>query len=120
MLEAPVVVVGGSSAIGANGGGGRGGCANNGADGLAAVLQAAGGSCSADSSYNGGRGGSLELPASAGGDGVSGGFHVTDWGAGAGGGGVGRIRINTRLNGLEIEPGAVISPAPSLGGIALR
>jgi len=118
LLEAPVVEVSGS--VVANGGAGAGGCIfpRSGENGrLDAIPATAGVGCS-DTGRDGGSGGAGNTGA---GNGVSinrAGTGVTAVFAGYGGGGVGRIRVNTASGGLHTT--GIFSPNPSTGPIATR
>lgn len=104
LLEAPVVRI--SGVVAANGGGGGGGGngdAERGERGLAGTDPAPGGAGKGPGSSAGGSGGTGTVTAA---EGEPAGFRT-----GGGGGGPGRIRINTKDGaGLQIEPGARISP----------
>lgn len=107
LLEAPEVTVATSAGITANGGAGSGNCSGaEGDDGQRSLQPANGGQCSGGTS-TGGDGAASSVAATDGTDG------------GSGGGGVGRIRINTSGQ-VETETGSVLSPSPSVGGLATR
>jgi hypothetical protein len=116
LLEAPAVLVAAAGAVAANGGGG--GCglssANPAEDGRLDDRRAAG--CqSADSNGDGGAGGAGdETGAGQAGESISCGL------SGAGGGGVGRIRINTKGGNFAPTGGAIVSPPASVGTVAVR
>lgn len=118
LLEAPVVDVSGNAV--ANGGAGSGGCLlpQPGEDGRLDAVPAAGGiACNVDGS-NGGDGGAGNLGARNG-DNIN---EASTGGsiafAGHGGGGVGRIRVNTAPGGLHVT--GLFSPNPSTGTIGIR
>ena len=120
LLEAPVVEVSGS--VVANGGGGANGCGLlaivEGADGRLDATPASGSTAPCSSSgVNGGNGGAGNIPAGGGPNNLSppstGGMF-----AGHGGGGVGRIRVNTVSGGLQVT--GLFSPNPTTGTIASR
>ncbi len=102
LIESPIVKVDG--AIGANGGGGGQGNGDTGEDGQPDVL-AKGGHQSKGSEGPPGGDGSFDADV----DGATG-VSSTDYGASGGGGGAGRIRINTTSGAAKL--GTVISPAP--------
>lgn len=112
LLEAPRVSVANLAGITANGGGGAGSCFSSAQDGFQSEAPAQGGQC-ADPEANGGTGGARTSPE--GGNG-----QVASEGTGAGGGGVGRIRINVLTGGLDADDGAIISPLPSVAAVATR
>ncbi|MCE9579923.1 MAG: hypothetical protein K8W52_42795 [Deltaproteobacteria bacterium] len=116
LLEAPMVQIGSTAILSANGGGGGGGrqvgLVANGAYGTKTTSQAAGGAGDAvvATTGRGGAGGArLGAPAvgTGGGDGT-----------GGGGGAVGRIRINTLA--APTLTGAVVSPDASTGALKLQ
>ncbi len=117
LLEAPLVDVTGT--VVANGGAGAGGClfpevGENGH--LDAAPAIGGGTGCSGTGANGGNGGAGTVPA---GRGTS--ISTPDAGnvfAGNGGGGVGRIRINTAPGGFHRA--GLFSPNPSTGAIATR
>jgi len=113
LLEAPRVEVAGSAALVANGG--SGGCKDSrGQDGPISEDGAPITDCDSPDG-DGGRGGARNGGA---GNGISG---AAGGGAGGGGGGgAGRIRVNTAFDRFVVEPGAIVSPAPSVGAIATR
>jgi hypothetical protein len=117
LLEAPLVEVSGS--LVANGGAGSGGCLIPmvGEDGHLDSAPAMGSTGCADIGGSGGNGGAGMLPAGAG---MS--MTVLSSGSSAfggyGGGGVGRIRINTAPGGFHRA--GLFSPSPSTGAIATR
>lgn len=110
LLEAPVIEIGFGAAIVANGSGGSGGCSVEGQHGGISDERAPGGLCA--SLGDGGAGAAGNLPALNGAN--------NSVAAGACGGGVGRIRINTTAGGLTIDRGGIVSPAPSVGVIRTR
>lgn len=119
LVEAPLVEVSGS--VVANGGAGASGCIlpGRGEDGHLDVAPAMGGAAGCGGlGGGGGNGGAGTVPAR---DGMSiGVFDVPDsnaWG-GHGGGGVGRIRINTAPGGFHRA--GLFSPNPSTGAITTR
>jgi len=117
LLEAPRIDV--SGGVVANGGGGAGGCIGPlaGESGrLDAMPASAGVGCSASGGVDGGSGG-------AGNTGATNGVSISMPGdsnayAGFGGGGVGRIRVNTAPGGLHTT--GLFSPNPSTGALATR
>jgi hypothetical protein len=116
LIEAPIVEVTGS--VVANGAGGNSGClfATPGENGRLDTTPALGGTCSAGGA--GGNGGAGAIAAT---DGAS--VHLAGPNLGAalaghGGGGVGRIRINTAPGGFHRA--GLFSPNPSTGPIATR
>ncbi|HET6612942.1 MAG TPA: hypothetical protein VFG83_13170, partial [Kofleriaceae bacterium] len=111
LLEAPLVTVAASAGIAANGGGGAGGCANGGDGGLSAS-RAQGADCSEGDGGDGGAGGTK--------DGTTGSNATDPLSAGNGGGGAGRIRINTPIGKFLPEGGAIVSPTPSTGTLGTR
>lgn len=118
LLEAPVVVVAGAgSAIAANGGGGGcgGGTVTQSAEAGRLDDQRAAGCLSSDNG-DGGRGGAGDTPNGLPGQSI-GGCPVV---AGQGGGGVGRIRINTAGGTFAPADGAIVSPPASVGTIGVR
>ena len=121
MLEAPVVEVSGS--VVANGGAGANGCGLfgivAGESGRLDAKPATGSSatCSGGSGVNGGNGGASDIGAMNGTNNMSPG-NSTAMFAGHGGGGVGRIRVNTVSGGLHVT--GLFSPNPSTGTIATR
>lgn len=119
LLEAAVVAVGGTLA--ANGGGGACSVAA-GEDGRttprpgsASGLAALGGACSDPSQGTGGNGGTKDAGPRAGGNATGSSTTI----GGAGGGSVGRIRVNTR-SGTFTPTGALISPVASQGTARTR
>jgi len=122
LLEAPAiqstgnVVATGGGAAGAND---QDGCFHVGEDGRLDSMPAIGGlGCGAFAS-NGGNGAARNTSASNGSDiSAVGSNDLWAWAAGHGGGGVGRIRINTVSGGLNAT--GVFSPNPSIGTIATR
>lgn len=115
LLEAPVVDVSGN--VVANGGGGAGGSlfGKPGESGRLDDIRAAGGI--APDQSNGGNGGAGAAGAIGASSGASKTFAGTVY-AGHGGGGVGRIRINTAPNGFTKT--GIVSPNPSLGSAGVR
>ena len=122
LLEAPAVEVSGAgSALAANGGGG--GCGTSSTpvvseaeDGRLDTQRAKG--CVSPDRPDGGLGGAGDGPTAAGGVGESqSGCPMT---AGAGGGGVGRIRVNTASGSFAPSGGAIVTPSASAGMIGLR
>lgn len=118
LIEAPTVEVTGS--VVANGAGGNGGCfltPTPGENGRLDATPALGGTCSSnDEAGTGGNGAAGAIAATGG---VS--IHASDSGpalAGYGGGGVGRIRINSAPGGFHRA--GLFSPDPSTGAIATR
>lgn len=117
LIEAPAVDVMG--AVVANGAGGSSGCVIpvRGEDGRLDTTPAAPGTtCPAGNGASGGRGSSLTAVAANGAD-----ISRTTTGVvfgGHGGGGVGRIRINTLVGGLHVT--GVFSPSPTTGTLATR
>jgi hypothetical protein len=117
LLEAPAVQI--SGAVVANGGGGAGGCfiPRAGEDGRLDATPASGGTaCDSGNGRDGGAGG-------AGNQGARNGISLSVAGsgiafAGAGGGSVGRIRVNTVSGGLGGN--GVFSPNPTTGVISTR
>jgi hypothetical protein len=98
--------------LSANGGGGGGGCLPpGGASGAFSLSPAPGRDCSLDPTSGSGGDGAA-LTASLPDDG-----EAADI-AGGGGGGVGRIRINTADGTLSVPSGVILSPAPSVGVLA--
>ena len=120
LLEAPLVSLSGS--VVANGGAGAGGCVfpQAGEDGRLDATPATGGDPCGSHGGQGGNGGAGNTGA---GNGVS--VNEADAGmlvlvfGGYGGGGVGRIRVNTIPDGLN-RTGGLFSPNPSTGTIASR
>lgn len=117
LLEAPVVVVAGEdSAIAANGGGG--GCAGSpdspAEDGRLDDRRAAG--CQSSVGRDGGQGGA----GNATGAGLAGQSVGCGFIAAAGGGGVGRIRVNTADGTFAAVGGAIVSPPASVGTLGGR
>jgi hypothetical protein len=116
LLEAPEVRIENGTGIHANGGGG--GCAfANGADGQLSTAGASGATCAGSNRGNGGIGAARGTP-----DGLPGvGGSATSGSplsGGAGGGAVGRIRVNTSVfNPLN---GSIVSPQPSQGSLGTR
>ena len=117
LLEAPAVEVTGT--VVANGGGGAGGCLfpRAGEDGRLDATPASGGiACDVGNGRDGGTGGAGNQGARNGGS-----LSVSGTGpafAGAGGGSVGRIRVNTVSGGLSGN--GVFSPNPTTGAIGTR
>lgn len=117
LLEAPIIDVTGR--IVANGGGGGNGFEMAGEDGALDTTQAKGADRFVDGAIiggAGGNGGTASSPAAPGG-------NMETLGAGAaygghGGGGVGRIRVNTASGGVRGT--GIFSPAPSTGSLATR
>lgn len=120
LLEAPIVEVFGG--LFANGGSGHG-CAL-GRDGELGDTAAQGGAeCAIERSAittdgRGGNGAAGHSPATDGGDGYHSADDIPMGFGGAGGGGFGRIRINTAPGGAHLT--GVISPEPSKGPVAMR
>jgi hypothetical protein len=117
LLEAPLVEVRGS--VVANGGSGAGVCRVfdliPGEDGRLDAKPATGGAtsaCGTPTGADGGNGGAGSMDAHGGASNVPGGF------GGHGGGGVGRIRVNTVSLGLQVT--GLLSPNPTTGPIATR
>jgi hypothetical protein len=113
LVEAPVVEVTGT--VVANGAGGNSGClfGTSGQDGRLDATPAQGGTCGSGGS--GGNGGAGSIAAGSGANvSLSSGAAL----AGHGGGGVGRIRINTAAGGFHRA--GLFSPDPSTGAIATR
>lgn len=113
LLEAPVVEVAGTAALVANGGAGHCGLRGAGAVPGVAAAPAPGTSC------NGFSGGDGATGSTAARDGTG---ETDGGGTGAGGGGgVGRIRVNLRPGeSFSPAPGAVVSPAVTVGGLSVR
>ncbi|HEY0477220.1 MAG TPA: hypothetical protein VGD37_06830 [Kofleriaceae bacterium] len=119
LLEAPVVEV--SGGVVANGGAGGGGCLLplSGEDGrLDAMPASAGIGCAGSGGVDGGNGGSGNAAARNGASINRVGTGFNNAYAGYGGGGVGRIRVNTVSGGLHVT--GLFSPNPSTGSIAIR
>jgi len=121
LLEAPRVEISSGTAVVANGGGGGAGCAD-GEDGQLSGQAADGGSgCTDDPTLrfgSGGTGGALSAPPSPGDDAS----HPDSSGlvfAGAGGGAVGRIRINVRVP-AELSAAGIVSPEATVGVLGTR
>lgn len=114
LLEAPVVEVPGN--VVANGGAGAGGCLlpQAGEDGRPDATPATGGLPCDTNAGNGGNGAARNAGAGGGIDAQGVGLAF----GGHGGGGVGRIRVNTVSGGLHAI--GVFSPNPSTGTIAIR
>jgi len=118
LLEAPNVVLRGSSVLAANGSGGQAGdgaAPTNPKDGTASK----GGTCqpaNAGICTNGGDGGTATMPSQA--------ANLSDNGfsssAGGGGGAAGVIRINVLSGAAATDPAAVISPSATQGRIVTR
>jgi hypothetical protein len=115
LLEAPLVELASGSAIAANGGGG--GCEGGGSgedpdseDGTLSDQPAAGQVCGDQLGGNGASSGAAAGPGDAGSV-----FSITA----GGGGGVGRIRINS-TEPIQQDGGAVVSPVPSIGSATVR
>jgi hypothetical protein len=102
LVEAPIVRLLPAARLAANGGGGGGGRGANGTDGLADAVAAGGGAGGGSGGAGGAGGASGKLVGTEG---------VASAHSGGGGGGTGRIRIHTRRGAIEVQPGAVISPA---------
>jgi hypothetical protein len=119
LLEAPVVEVSGS--LVANGGGGGGGCIfpKAGEDGRLDATPATGGDPCDTDGVKGGNGGAGNSGAGNGGSINQAGTGNAFAFAGYGGGGVGRIRVNTLSGGFH-RTGGLFSPNPSTGAIATR
>src|SRR4029078_11325124 len=103
----------------ANGGAGAGGCVlpNPGEDGRLDAMSAAGGeACTTFPGGKGGNGGARNTGPSAGANAQRSGTGPVY--AGNGGGGVGRIRVNTIAGGLHVT--GVFSPNPGTGLITTR
>jgi hypothetical protein len=117
LLEAPTVKIPG--AVVANGGSGASGCILStqglGEDGRLDAMRAAGGQPCSSINGAGGAGGARSVGNGGNGQSISSSGIAL---AGYGGGGVGRIRINTTSDGLEAT--GVLSPNPSTGTIATR
>lgn len=116
LIEAPTVEVTGS--VVANGAGGNGGCffGMAGENGRFDATPAQGRACFSSTAGDGGNGGAGAIAATGG---VS--IHLPNADAalaGHGGGGVGRIRINTAPGGFHRA--GLFSPSPSTGNIAIR
>jgi hypothetical protein len=117
LIEAPIVEVTGS--VVANGAGGNGGCffaTRPGENGRLDATPALGGTCSSGEAGAGGNGAAGAIGATGG---VS--IHLSNADAalaGHGGGGVGRIRINSTSGGFHRA--GLFSPDPSTGAIAIR
>jgi hypothetical protein len=119
LLEAPLVVLPSGGALAANGGGG--GCGNTGTVTASAEAgrlddQRAAGCQTDGTAGDGGRGGAGSSPNGTVGETISGCGVV----AGSGGGGVGRIRINTADGTFAAEDGALVSPPASIGTVGTR
>jgi hypothetical protein len=108
LLEAPIVMINGTlAANGGGGGGGGGGTATAGTNGILGTMTAAGGVGATNEAGDpqfGGSGGATGTPAQLGGTGAN---------PGGGGGGIGRIRINTRAGSGAMVGGATLSPGPT-------
>lgn len=102
VLEAPVVSIRGALAVNGGGSGGVGG-SSSGAPGSLDRMPAAGASAAVVDGAEGAAGATAN---------GANGLTQTSRGAG-GGGGIGRIRIDTRDGTATIDPGAVLSPAPT-------
>jgi hypothetical protein len=101
LLEAPIITINGVlAANGGGGGGGGGAAATAGSAGLLGVMVAPGGAGQA-TDEQGGKGGASGVAAEPGGVGAN---------PGGGGGGIGRIRINTRGGSGAMITGATLSP----------
>jgi hypothetical protein len=119
LLEAPVVEVSGN--VVANGAGGAGGCLipRMGENARLDATAAAGGvGCDPQNTRDGGSGG-----AGTAGPRIGGSVNLTSAGGsiafgGHGGGGVGRIRVNTNPGGLRVS--GLFSPNPSTGSLGTR
>ena len=113
LVEAPTVHVTSAGILAANGGGGGGGgstMATKGDPGDASSSQANGGS-GTGGGHNAGSGGAL---------GTTGGQAGSNGsGAGGGGGGVGRVRLNSRT-GATLDMNPVISPPPTQGTVTIQ
>lgn len=116
LIEAPIVEVTGS--VVANGGGGNSGClvSTPGEDGRLDATPAQGGTCSVGGA--GGNGGAGSIAAGNGANAFLAGTGSSPAFGGHGGGGVGRIRINTAPVGFHRA--GLFSPNPSTGAIATR
>jgi hypothetical protein len=111
LLEAPQISVEGG--LFANGGGGAGLCSGGGEDGREALTQASGDDCDDPGFGDGGLGGSVMGPPTAG---VSLDPSSSDERVGgSGGGAIGRIRINSRYGIFLPMRGALLSPFPDIG-----
>jgi hypothetical protein len=110
LLESPTITVNTSAKIVANGGGGGGGL-SSGQDGQQFAQPAQGG---ITGTCKGGNGGSNAAAAEAGTN-----TCPFPGGTAGGGGGIGRVRINT-VNSLTMPQGSVVSPTPSLGTAAVQ
>ncbi len=112
LLEAPEIVVSAVSTLAANGGGGS--CAtDSGENGSADATPALGGACSIAS---GGDGAAGAVPPEMGDPGNP----LAGLGSAGGGGGAGRIRLNTFDDSPEIHAAATISPPPSTGTLRTK
>lgn len=116
LVEAPIIEVNGSMV--ANGAGGNSGClfATPGENGRLDATPALGGTCSVGGT--GGSGGASSIAAGNGANTFLAGTGSSPAWGGHGGGGVGRIRINTAPGGFHRA--GLFSPNPSTGAIATR
>jgi hypothetical protein len=119
LLEAPsVTLIGSSAGIAVNGGGGSANCSTGqGDDGKASIAVASGGKCTGATITNGGDGATGTSAATAGKDFVTG-ADVNH--AGGGGGGLGRIQVDTASNGFTATNGAFTSGDFSTAPIGKR
>lgn len=118
LFEAPIVEV--TGAVVANGGAGAGGCVfpRLGEDGRLDTMPATPGVGCSDQGGDGGSGGAGNTGAGNGASINRTGTGSTTAFAGYGGGGVGRIRVNTAPGGLHRA--GLFSPNPSTGAVATR
>lgn len=118
LLEAPRVILSSEAGLAANGGGGGGGCsAMSGSDGTISANAAAGAPCGGGYTGDGGGGGVLnETPGRGSSVSTS---ETTLYIGGAGGGSVGRLRINVPTS-PDFKKFGVVSPAASVGALATR
>ncbi len=121
LLEAPRVAISSGTAVVANGGGGGAGC-SDGEDGQLSGQAAEGGSGCTDQPTlrfgDGGTGGALSAPPSPGDDESHPDTSALVF-AGAGGGGIGSIRINVRMP-AELSAAGIVSPEPTVGVLGTR
>ncbi len=116
LLEAPTVAISGGHVTANGGGGGSGKEALRGQNGLHEAVRAIGGA-GTGMGDNTGRGGSGSIGTAAGQEATAG-NGGTD-GTGGGGGGAGVIRLNG-VSAPTVTGGAVVSPAPSVGTLAVQ
>jgi hypothetical protein len=124
LLEAPSLIFEAGSGIAANGGGGGSYVQRGGDADTLTVLPAPGGQSTVSHKGSGGHGASLSALDPENGQSVSSEVDIDDpetaAGGGGGGGTVGRIRINTLSGTLEVPPGVILSPEPSIGQLVIQ